>query len=364
MSAIGFGRNVTGGGKNPQPIKVKNGDNKGPDTLTAAIEKANGAKRGSNLEIVIQTDIAPNDKDLEIVGVENLTIRAERDAVLAQNHLVFKKSDNILLQDLRFVPGEVRPKRDNRPRDAISIDGTEGRGKLGFWIDHCFFEAFFDLSVTANTKDLKGEPPLLMTVSYCHFHDNDPGGNENPKANDTTVNHGSLGIHGAGSKNNPNDVDQETNAYATVCRNFFDHTRRRSPRSSNRTFVHAFNNVLLNWGTPDFQGYDRNQANGMSAGHFGILAVEANYFYAGVLIKETIEITDKKGEEPRLLVATGDLVNQYRNNATPAKNVGKPPIDILEEYRKGLNDKKAEIPEREPMTDALSEIIKAQAGAR
>ena len=101
----------------------------------------------------------------------------------------------------------------------------------------------------------------------------------------------------------------------------------------------------------------------MSAGHFGILAVEANYFYAGAF-KETIEITKKAGEEPRLFVGTGDLVNLYRNGATPANNFGKPPIDILQEYQKGLNDKNAEIPQRAPMTDALSETIKMEAGAR
>ena len=47
-----------------------------------------------------------------------------------------------------------------------------------------------------------------------------------------------------------------------------------------------------------------------------------------------------------------------------ANNFGKPPIDILQEYREGLNDKNAEIPQRAPMTDALSETIKMEAGAR
>ncbi|MEA2694221.1 MAG: pectate lyase [Acidobacteriota bacterium] len=364
MSAIGFGMNVTGGGKKPEPpIEVTKGGNEGPGTLAAAIQKANEAKAGSQMEIVIQTHISANKKDL-VVRAQNLTIRAVGGAVITHNHLVFdcRKADNILLQDLRFEPGESRPNRKNPPRDAISIDGTQGRGKKGFWIDHCFFEAFFDLSVTANTKDLKGAPPLLLTVSYCHFHDNDPGGNENSKDDDTTVNHGSLGIHGAGSKNNPKDVDQETNAYATVCRNFFDHVRRRSPRSSNQTFVHAFNNVLEKWGSPNAID-DPKQANGMSAGHFGILAAEANYFYADSF-KPTIEISERKGEAPRLLVGTGDLVNQYRNKALSAENFGKPPIDIRQEYRDGLNDKKAEIPHRDPMTDALSETIKKEAGAR
>ena len=39
----------------------------------------------------------------------------------------------------------------------------------------------------------------------------------------------------------------QTNAYATICNNFFDHVRRRSPRSSGLCVVHAFNNVLVQW---------------------------------------------------------------------------------------------------------------------
>jgi pectate lyase len=207
MPAIGFGMKVTGGGTNPRQIKVKSGADKGADTLA---------------------------EDLK-VQAKNLTIRAEKGAIIRLNHIVIdcREADNILLQDLRFEPDKDGEVRKGKTRDSISIDGSKGRGPIGIWIDHCFFEAFFDLSVTSNTRDLPGAPPLLITVSYCHFHDNDPGGQK-------ADNHGALGIHGAGSKNNKK-VDQETNAYATVYRNFFESVRRRSPRSSNRTFVHAFN---------------------------------------------------------------------------------------------------------------------------
>ncbi len=350
MKAIGFGKNVTGGGKNPERIEVRSGDNKGPGTLAAAIKEANNAPSGSHREIVLQTNVARNKEDL-IVRAKNLTIRAEQGAVLTMNHLVFDcaAADNVLLRDLRFEPAVDNKEK---PRDSISIDGSEGRGKIGFWIDHCSFEAFYDLSVTANTRDLKGAPPLLLTISHCLFHDNDPDG-------EAHRNHGALGIHGSGKKNNPDGPDRETNAYATVCRNFFDHTRRRSPRSSNQTFVHAFNNVLENWGTSK-PGDKADQENGMSAGHFGILAVEANYFAAGAL-KATIEIAKK--DLPRLLVATGDFKNVYKKGAIAAKNLGDP-IDILEEYRAGLGDRKTALPEREPMTDALRDVIKAEAGAR
>jgi hypothetical protein len=96
----------------------------------------------------------------------------------------------------------------------------------------------------------------------------------------------------------------------------------------------------------------------------GSLPQQGDRLISSGTFKPTIEISERKGEDPRLLVGTGDLVNQYRNLAIAAESFGAPPIDIRQEYRDGLNDKKAEIPPRDPMTDALSENIKKEAGAR
>jgi hypothetical protein len=104
MSAIGFGKNVTGGGKKPGRIEVTNGKNQGAGTLADAIGQANAAK-GRGLEIVITANIEPNTKkDVLTVTAKNLTIRAEGDAVIDRNHLVFDctKADNIWLTNLRF----------------------------------------------------------------------------------------------------------------------------------------------------------------------------------------------------------------------------------------------------------------------
>jgi pectate lyase len=358
MRAIGFGRNVTGGGEKPGRIMVTNGKNSGSGTLKEAIEEANAAK-GRAMEIVITTSVEPNEKKDELtVTARNLTIRAEGGAVLNRNHLIFDctKADNIWLTDLRFESDGEKP-----PNDAISIKATEGRGETGFWIDHCSFEAYKDLSITSNTRDLKNMPPLLITVSHCRFHDGNPdGGNSRD--------HGALGIHGTGSKKSK--PDQETNAYATICRNYFENTRRRSPRSSNKTFVHAFNNVLKDWGIPD-AGADRDQVNGMLSGNFGILAAEANYFDAG---KFKSAITVAKGKEPgRLIVGTGEHKNLYVKDALdPLKDtyndlpldVPKDPVKVIaREYEAALKGK-GEIPRRDPMTPALSEIIRKEAGAR
>jgi pectate lyase len=349
--------NVTGGGANPEPIEVKSGKNKGADTLAKAIEQANGAG-GKSMEIVITTTIEPNEDTDLTIRAKNLTIRAVGNAIIKRNHLVLDctQADNILLTNLHFASDG-----DSKPNDSISIVATEGRGKTGFWIDHCTFEAYFDLSITSNTRDKVGAPPLLITVSNCHFFDKDPDGKKHR-------NHGALGIHGTGRKDKDSEdkartqeEDKNTNAYATVYRNFFENVRRRSPRSSNRTFVHAFNNVLKKWGTSK-PGKDTDQENGMSAGHFGILAAEANYFLAGAL-KEAIEITNKAGEEPRLLVGAGNLINVYANGAIQAENFGTPPIDILQAYQTALGPQAA-IPRRDPMSEDLRKAIEKEAGAR
>ncbi|HET9211293.1 MAG TPA: hypothetical protein VFR03_12880 [Thermoanaerobaculia bacterium] len=360
MSAIGFGMNVTGGGKKPGRILVTKGKNSGPGTLKDAIDEANAAK-GRAMEIVITTDLEPyeegkSDKEKLIVTARNLTIRAEGGAVINRNHLIFDctKADNILLTSLRFDSDGL-----SKPYDAISIDATEGRGEIGLWIDHCSFEAYKDLSITTNTRDKAKAPPLLITISHCRFHDRSPNAGRD---------HGALGIHGTGGgdEKNPGPGDRETNAYATVYRNYFETVRRRQPRSSQRTFVHAFNNVLRNWGNGDPNPAPQDQVNAMVSGNFGILAAEANYFDAGVL-KSTIQVA--KGKEPgQLIVGTDQYVNLYVNGALdPLKDpLNDLPLKVPKDSAKAVaayyDAVKQKIPQRDPMTQALSNTIKAEAG--
>jgi pectate lyase len=312
------------------------------------------------MEIVITTNVEPNEakeeKDKLIVTAKNLTIRAEGGAVIDRNNLIFdcRKADNIWLTNLRFDSDGL-----SKPYDTISIDATEGRGKIGFWIDHCSFAAYKDLSITTNTRDKKGEPPLLITISHCRFHD------RNPKAG---RDHGALGIHGTGGDDdkNPGPGDSETNAYATVYRNYFETVRRRQPRSSQRTFVHAFNNVLKNWGNGKRHPDPKDQVNGMVSGNFGILAAEANYFDAGDF-KSTIQVA--VGKEPgQLIVGTDQYVNLYVNGAldplkdplnSPPPKVPKDSTRAVAEYYGAVQQK---IPQRDPMTQDLSKVIKKEAG--
>ncbi|HWK88731.1 MAG TPA: hypothetical protein VNP72_02000, partial [Longimicrobium sp.] len=259
-------------------------------------------------------------------------------------HLVFdcRSADNIILRDLSFKSDGT-----SDPHDCITIDATRGRHGKGFWIDHCEFEAYFDMNIVTNTRDQVGEPPLLITVSHCRFRDRDPGGG---------TDHGALGIHG--SDQLPAGADQRTNAYATVYRNVFSHVRRRSPRSSHRTVVHAVNNILDEWGTSDLQA---TQQNGMDSGNFGLLVAEANYFKANVL---KTAITVAGGSQPARLTVPGDgpRENKYRNDAVEAVTVGDP-IDIAEQYRTALGAG-ASVPNVEKITPELRTQIEAQAGPR
>jgi pectate lyase len=349
MSAIGFGQKVTGGGDKPTQYLVTNGKNSGSGTLLEAIQSANAAN-GRATEIVIKTDIDPN-LDLQnklVVRAQNLTIRAEGGAVINRNRLSFDctTADNILLKDLRFDSDGL-----GDPRDTILIDATKGRGDKGFWIDHCSFEAYFDLNITSNANDLpNGQPPLLITISNCWFHDRNPGG-------PGTRNHGGLGISGA-------DGNKKTNAYATVYRNYFQNVRRRTPRSSGLTFVHAFNNVLENWGNGDPNADPgTDQVDGMAVGNFGTIVAEANYFDAG-RFKPTINVAGEP-QKGTLFVGTGTRVNMYLNGAiNPLPGAPPDPTSELETRYKAALGTGTAVPQRDPITGKLSETIKREAGPR
>jgi pectate lyase len=348
LPAIGFGQKVTGGGSHPTKIlRVTSVNNTGKGTLAEAIATVNGASTQSAgypaYEIVIATGSTPISANTKAhtITARNLTIRGTGNAVIERNQLAFdcRTADNIILQDLRFISNG-----NDDPRDAITIDGTRGRGGTGFWIDRCVFQAYFDLSITTNTRDLAGAPPLLITISHCRFYDDNPNGAAHK-------NHGAIGIHGTGGKTR----DKATNAYATVCRNVFSKVRRRSPRSSHLTVVHAFNNVLLDWGT---NNVGDEQANGMESGHFGILLAGANYFSANVL-KETVSLSADSAQPARFTNGTDPRQNVYVNGAKETRDKGD---HIFREtiYREGLRNT-GTIPIAQPMTDTLRDTIQTEA---
>jgi pectate lyase len=333
-------------GDNPTVLNVVDGGNDGKGTLAAALSDAKALK-GKPSKIVIRKGLTLQPrKEPHTVKVKNLTISGEPGSLISSNFLFFdcSASDNVILQNLTFAG---TPAKKDPPRDSIEIDRNKGRGEIGFWIDHCRFEAYYDLNVTSNTPDLKGQPPLLITVSNCRFHNDNPNGKAHR-------NNGALGIHGSRDKKDPKSFNRSTNAYATVTRNVFDTVRRRSPRSSGLCYVHAFNNVLNKWGAKDMD----DQVTGMSSGHDGRIVAEANYFFAGPL-KEAFEVSVTKGMKGFLTVHEDDdrLKNVYKNGAIAGKQVGDV-IDIDAAYR----DRNIAVPAVTKMDDNLRKSIEDGAG--
>jgi hypothetical protein len=349
---FGFGQRVTGGGDAPEEVlEVNKGDTSGPGSLAQAILDATTLSgTGKSTKIVINAGITvqPRTTPLEI-SAKNLTITGEG-SLIFRNELSFKGADNIILLGLTF---DGTPDSEDPPRDTIEIDATTARGPVGYWIDHCHFEAYKDLNITVNTKDAPAGqtlPPLLISISNCIFHNVNPNGNEHRD-------NGALGIHGFRNKNDRTNTqrDLSTNAYATVYRNVFTTVRRRSPRSTNLTVVHAYNNVLQEWGAAN----TTDQVNGMEAGNFGTLVAQANYFRAGPLPQA---ITVAGGGQPgNLTVNETDPVlrNVYVDGAIPATSSGTQ-IDINAEYTNmGLKP-----PKVDAMTDTHRLAVTLGAGAQ
>jgi len=345
MTAVGFGAGVTGGGDNPTKFFVTSGDNNGVGTLARALKDAKTA--GGKTKIVINANVVITRRaSSHTIDFGDLTISGMAGSRIRSNLFLFDcdKSDNVILKNLTF---EGTPDNTQAPRDAILLDAREGRGRKGFWISHCEFNAYYDLNITANAGDLAADkPPLLITISKCLFQNDLPGGVNRE-------NNGALGIHG-------DKKTQNTNAYATVTRNVFRTVRRRSPRSSGKCVVHAFNNVLLQWGTPTGTG---TQANGMESGNDGRLVAQANYFQAGAL-KETISLaTDDARRLGHLTIDDTDLPantlkNIYVDTTDKTAAVGAQ-IDIQQLYR----DRSVQV-EVKPMDDTLRALIEAQAGPK
>jgi len=345
QTAVGFGQRVTGGGETPVVFEVDKGDVNGNGSLSDAVARANAkSANGKKTKIVIKAGVMVQPRGTEhLVTAKDLTIIGESGSLILSNLFKFdcRTADNIILRDLNFR--SASSSSEQAPTDSIEIDGTRKRGPIGFWIDHCRFEAYYDLNVTSNTKDADGQPPLLITVSNCRFFNAHPDGTDHR-------NNGALGIHGFADDDHPNDHDRARNAYATVCRNVFDHVRRRSPRSSEKTVVHAFNNVLLEWGATD----TTDQVNGMDAGNRGFLIAEANYFYAGPLAEAISVGTD---DAPGNLTVHQDdavLKNVYENGATIAQPSRKQ-IDINAIY----TEMTLTVPVVVAMDDALKAEIEA-----
>jgi pectate lyase len=352
MSAPGFGQRVTGGeGPNSTVLAVDSDEPDSPRNLTARLEEAKKrSNAGQSTILVIKSGLTVGfEKEPRRIRAKNLTIVGEKDSKIYRRLLDFdcEEADNVILRNLTF---DGTPAVKQKPTDSLHLDGTKGRGPIGFWIDHCLFNAVFDLSFTANTKDVKDALPLLLTVSGCRFVNDDPQG-------PNRENNGALGVHGSRDKEDDTDTDRDvnTNAYATICNNAFLKIRRRSPRSSNQSLVHAFNNVLEDWGAP---GDDPEQANGMISGNYGLLVAEANYFKAG-LMRQAITVAEGKQPGRLTVPKKGDRLENVYVNADEAESVRKA-ISVAKAYK----DLKLTQPSVEPIDAARAQQLKKDSGPK
>jgi pectate lyase len=358
MPAIGFGQKVTGAGNSPDlTLNVTDGgdDDNATGTLRKRLQEAEAASKETprkKVEIVIGEGVVVQRRAAEhIIKTKNLTITGSRNSKIVSNQLYFdcRKADNVLLRNLTF---EGNPGVDEDPKDAIFIDGALGRKSIGFWISHCRFEAYRDLNITLKATDLApvdnvAVPPLLITISDCFFHNADP---------DAFRDIGAISIAGVRDDSvDPNAPgNRRTNAYATVCFNMFETVRRRSPRSSGRCVVHAFDNVLELYG-----GTTGDQRNGMESGSNGILIAEANSFIAGT-VPQTIKLSTTPTLKGTLTINDDDstLKNTYGGGAVATAAAGTQVVIDDFYTARGIRP----VPVVQKMTRDLGRTIKASAG--
>lgn len=338
----GFAQRVTGcGDGDKRTEKVETGAE-----LEQAVQTANELRHTPFLILVgSEAVVEPPDDAKELIltiAARNLTVYGQPGSTLRGIGFVFDgtTADNVVLQNLTLQPLGTDD-QDSHPSDGLVFATVHAKASTGYWIDHCTFDAFPDQCMQTDAK-VEGPEALLLGVSNCRF-----------TGNPAWVDQGSIEISGLGDKHGEPDKDTVA-VYASVNRNYFDQSRRRAPRSSEYTFVHAFNNVLENWGAGD----GVKQSNGMQSGNRGRLAALANWFYAGDT-KLAIEVADD--DRPGRLEVHDEPANRLRNyyeNGAIAPST-EDELDIKQQY-KSLN---LEPPEQKAMSEPLATEIEQSAGA-
>jgi pectate lyase len=234
--AVGFGKNVTGGGTAAATAVTS------ADMLKQKLKTLGRSVTPTVLELQGNGTVWNfGGKELKIAA-SNLTIRASATAFVLQNVKFIIDLDhatNILLQDLIFRGTES--KRD--ARDGVTIiatnlekneNGVDAESEMR--ITHCAFDGYYDISL--DTKSVLGRAGLFATIDSCLFFDSRPG--LNGPNNSTFVNRGALNLSALNKKN--------ADSRFTVTRNVFVNVWRRCPRIAGGNFGHIFNNLLFQWG--------------------------------------------------------------------------------------------------------------------
>lgn len=334
----GFGQRVTGCGEHPKHVvEVR--------TWSQLEDALEGAESRPRTRIVV-ADKIDGDGDVLCVAARDLTLCATPGAKLVGVRIDVDgtKSDNVVFQDLTLTPtGTGKGSDGYRPADGFHFLTPGASCDKGFWIDHCTFAAFPDQCVQTYTATGDAEQ-LRLSISHCAFFGN-------PHWHDQ----GSVEISGWAPDGPGQDADDRpgSGVHVSLYRNYFHRSRRRAPRSSEGCFVHAWNNVLVDWGSAKPHA---KQSNGMEAGNNGLLAAVANWFEAGEH-KQTIEVAGGNAPARLQFETGGEDTNEYRNDAQPPS----PNTDL------GINERYEALGLRPPrparMHRGLRDEIEREAGA-
>lgn len=220
---VGFGSNTTGGAGGEE-YWVTNLADDGWGSLREGV-------RGDTprwIRFAVSGDFYPS---YRVAVGSNKTIDARGAYVrIFSNGLEINGTGNIIIENVILKTGS---------RDGIEIKN----GATNVWVDHCSFNAWNDEAMSIRTPSQYWYTDV--TVSWCKFS----------HLNKAFL-IGASDVYGQ-------------NTRVSLHHSWFDDTSARNPRVS-KALVHAFNNLLTNWGS-----------YGMASVEAGQLRTEGNIFHAG-----------------------------------------------------------------------------------
>jgi len=308
----GFGRTATGGYSGALYHVTTNADS-GPGSLR------DGCTGSSPRWIVFDGDYTITLKSGIYVG-SNKTIDGRGRKVKLTGHnqygLKLDSVSNVIIENLILTDfGDITRTHLNDPFDAIQIYKSHN-----VWVDHC------DLSVAGDKLISIGSGSTNVTVSWCHFHDQEQ-------------------VFQIGSMSG---ASLDVNQTVTVHHNFFNRTGYRNPVVSYGK-LHSYNNYIYCW-----------LVYGMRSEHIAQTYLEANIFEAGLNVRATLykPAGDGWNDHHTLQDTRPGFINAIGNLAlNGAKIVANEPQSVF-------NPRNYYSYTAEPATKVLANKISSQAGWR
>ncbi|HEY8278127.1 MAG TPA: hypothetical protein VIH99_00800 [Bdellovibrionota bacterium] len=333
---LGYGAATTGGCTDAQCLcQVTNTKDSGPGSLRDCVagDKSKwvvfkGEGRG---EIKVKGPI--------LVG-SNTTIDGRGPGAVTisstdQELMFIRGSSNVIVSDLKFHVDHASTKCSN-PQTAIDTKDCGGGimifdGSRNVWINQSSFDSCtgkciavwaFGNSINSTGKAQGGD---LISISGNVFRNSY---------------YGVL----AGADHNIGDRQKPIDR-VTLYLNYFEDITKRSPRVSEFSHLHAFNNVMRNWGANNCND-EKDEAFAASTASGAQLLLESNWFEARPGAGSCKQAVNLEGGSVR---AAG---NDMKNGAKVAQN--QPTRVFNPTYQDG----------RKPMTTALRNKIMKNTGPR